>query len=226
MTAHAFGSTLSSIICLTLKTEIGFVVSHWYAQSYKIKLSGDMTKLENIQPRVVISLDESRKKCLMECGSISDNESANPVLQSVSWQAPPENVYKFNFDTSFNSQNRSTTSGVIGRDITGEIMASYVVPHNNVLDALMAKALACLQAVHYAKELGFRRVIIEGDSLIVIKKLNEGNARQINNCTSYPYIRMKARDFDVISFVFVKRDANNDAHFLARDHRTQHDPCF
>ncbi|KAL4277986.1 hypothetical protein GQ457_03G024950 [Hibiscus cannabinus] len=180
---------------------------------------------ENIVPLVSESIAFVRT-FLQECGSISDNESANPVLQSVLWQAPPENVYKFNFDTSFNSQNRSATSGVIGRDITGEIMASCVVPHNNVLDALMAEALACLQAVHYAKELGFRRVIIEGDSLIVIKKLNEGMNDRSTIAPVIHDIRVKARDFDVISFVFVKRDANNAAHVLARDHRTQHDPCF
>ncbi|KAK8711044.1 hypothetical protein V6N13_146346 [Hibiscus sabdariffa] len=180
---------------------------------------------ENIVPLVSESIAFVRT-FLQECGSISNNESANPVLQSVSWQAPLENVYKFNFDTSFNSQNRSSTSGVIGRDITGEIMTSCVVPHNNVLDALMAEALACLQSVHYAKELGFRRVIIEGDSLIVIKKLNEGMHDRSTIAPVIHDIRMKARDFDVISFVFVKQDANNTVHVLARDHRTQHDPCF
>ncbi|KAK9029717.1 hypothetical protein V6N11_026821 [Hibiscus sabdariffa] len=89
---------------------------------------------------------------------------------------------------------RNEFSGVIGRDRTGEIMASCVVPHNNVLDALMVESLACLQVIYYAKELRFKRIIIEGDSLI--------------------YQEAK------------RRDANNAAHVLTRDHRTQHDPCF
>ncbi|KAK8527551.1 hypothetical protein V6N13_085373 [Hibiscus sabdariffa] len=105
-------------------------------------------------------------------------------------------------------------------------MASCVVPRSNVLDALMAESLACLQAVRYAKELGFRRVIIDGDSLIVIKKINEGMHDRSIIAPVIHYIRMKARDFDVISFVFGQRDANNVAHVLARDHRTQNDPCF
>ncbi|KAK8626275.1 hypothetical protein V6N13_133926 [Hibiscus sabdariffa] len=166
-------------------------------------------------------LDESRKICLMlflrECGSISNNGRVNPILQLVSWQAPPENVYKFNFDTSYNSQYRSATSGVIGRDRTGEVMVSCVVSHNNVLNELMTESLACLQTVCYAKELGFKRVIIEGDSLIVIKKLNEGMLDRSTIAPIIHDIRTEARDFDAISFVFVKQDVDNAAHVPARD---------
>ncbi|KAK9018375.1 hypothetical protein V6N11_001351 [Hibiscus sabdariffa] len=242
MATNALGSMISSIVCLILKTRIGFVAFPWHAQTYKIKLFGvshlmkDCSFASELQYALDMptshnsvmngwfewladffcSLDESHKICLMECGSISNNEKANPILQSVSWQAPPEDIYKFNFDTSFNSPYRLATSGVIGRDRTREIMVSCVVPHSNVLDTLMAESLACLQPVCFAKELG----IFEGDSLIVIKKINEGTHDGSTIAPVIHDIRIKARYFDVISFVFVKRDANNVAHVLTRDHRT------
>ncbi|KAK8686375.1 hypothetical protein V6N13_125400 [Hibiscus sabdariffa] len=74
---------------------------------------------------------------------------------------------KFNFDLAYDILSKKSVSRVIVRDKAGLIMGSCIVPHCHVADAFVAEAFTCLQAVTFAKELGFRRVVIEGDSLTV-----------------------------------------------------------
>ncbi|MBA0735132.1 hypothetical protein Gogos_019007 [Gossypium gossypioides] len=50
-------------------------------------------------------------------------------------------------------------------------MGSCVYSVKNVRDPTTAEACACLQGVVFAEEMGFDELIVEGDSMIVIKKL-------------------------------------------------------
>lgn len=43
-------------------------------------------------------------------------------------------------------------------------------PNNFVADATTTEAKACLHAVTVAEELGFQRLVVEGDPLTVVKK--------------------------------------------------------
>ncbi|KAK9029055.1 hypothetical protein V6N11_026180 [Hibiscus sabdariffa] len=174
---------------------------------------------ENVVPSVLECVAFSRS-FLAECGSISTDVRANTVLQPVIWEAPPINVFKFNFNAAYDSQGKRAMSGVIGRDNAGNIVASCVVPFNNVVDVLVVESFACFQAVRYAKDLGFRRVIFEGDSLNVVKKINEGMLDRSVIAPIIYDICVAAMDFESVSFTFVRRDANRAVHTLARDYRT------
>ncbi|KAK8578674.1 hypothetical protein V6N12_069020 [Hibiscus sabdariffa] len=57
---------------------------------------------------------------------------------------------------------KTATSGVLGRNANGLIMAACSVSHRDVADAFIIEALACKQAVLFARDLGFSSVIIEG----------------------------------------------------------------
>ncbi|KAK8622840.1 hypothetical protein V6N13_117739 [Hibiscus sabdariffa] len=102
------------------------------------------------------------------------NGSAHPIVVPR-WEAPQEAVVKINFDSAFSYHSRSATSGIVARDNEGFILAACAFPHSNVSDAFVAEALACLQAVHFAKDMGFLNVTIEDDSLSVCKKLNSSS---------------------------------------------------
>ncbi|KAK8984388.1 hypothetical protein V6N11_029703 [Hibiscus sabdariffa] len=148
-----------------------------------------------------------------------------PMRESY-WQAPPESAIKFNFDSTFNSRSGSATTGVIGRNNQGLIMAACSFPHRNVADVFAAEAYACKQAVLFAKDLGFPRVIIEGNSLTIIKKINSDSA---DRSSIYPIVRdikFLTQSFTSISFCFVRREANNAAHALARECRNYLDPRY
>ncbi|KAK8557023.1 hypothetical protein V6N13_035129 [Hibiscus sabdariffa] len=85
--------------------------------------------------------------------------------------SPVEDVIKCNFDSAYDALSRESMSGFICRDNVGLIMASGVTFHRHVVDTFVAKALACLQATIFAKDLGFAKVVIGGDSLTVIRKV-------------------------------------------------------
>ncbi|KAK9035619.1 hypothetical protein V6N11_077653 [Hibiscus sabdariffa] len=97
---------------------------------------------------------------------------------------------------------------------------------NIVKYAFMAEELACLQAMIFAIELDFRRVVFEGDSLAVIRRVS---------ASSYDYsvispivndIREAVKGLKSVVFNFVHREGNNAAHALAREGRGFRLPRF
>lgn len=63
-------------------------------------------------------------------------------------------------------------AGIIFGDSEGHILAACTYPNNFVANPTTTEARACLQAVAVAEELGFRRLVVEGDSLTVVKKFS------------------------------------------------------
>ncbi|KAK9012697.1 hypothetical protein V6N11_040736 [Hibiscus sabdariffa] len=78
-------------------------------------------------------------------------------------------------------------------------MAACSTLHPHVSDAFQAEALACLVAVNFTRDLGFTRVVIEGDSLTVFVSVNYG---------------------------FVHREANGAAHVLAQEGKMYSSPMY
>ncbi|KAK8497417.1 hypothetical protein V6N13_000207 [Hibiscus sabdariffa] len=144
----------------------------------------------------------------------------------IGWSGPVEDVIKCNFDSAYDALSRESMSGFIFCDNDGLIMAAGVSFHRHVADTFVVEALACLQATIFAKDLGFAKVVIEGDSLTVIKKV----------CSSTPDgsligpiihdIREASKGFDSVIFGFVHRDANITAHTLAREGKEQRSSMF
>ncbi|KAK8989033.1 hypothetical protein V6N11_030401 [Hibiscus sabdariffa] len=140
--------------------------------------------------------------------------------------APSYPAIKFNFDSAFNQQSSFAISGAIGRNSEGLILAACAIPHSNVPDAFVAEALACQQAVQFAKDVGFSNVIIEGDSRTVIKKINDGTHDHSIIAPIMADIKELAKYFGAISFCFVRREANKAAHTLTRECRSCQVPCY
>ncbi|MBA0845977.1 hypothetical protein Goarm_022190, partial [Gossypium armourianum] len=80
-------------------------------------------------------------------------------------------MVKGNFDAAYNSYMMSSVSGIIFRDFEGHILVACTYPNTFVADATTVEARACLQTVVVAEELGFRNLVVEGDSLEIIKKI-------------------------------------------------------
>ncbi|KAK8618446.1 hypothetical protein V6N13_132438 [Hibiscus sabdariffa] len=118
-----------------------------------------------------------------------------PSATQPKWRVPRENEVKVNFDSTFIQQSMRSVSGVICRDDEGFILAACSLTHLSVRDAFMAEALSCLQAVTFAWELGFTRVVVEGDS----------------------HIKSFSRAFTSVTFCFVHRAANMAAHNMSHE---------
>ncbi|KAK8557234.1 hypothetical protein V6N13_013509 [Hibiscus sabdariffa] len=131
---------------------------------------------------------------------------------------------KVNFDASFNQSLLQSVSGIVIRNSDGLLMAADSFPNSHVVSPEMAEALACEQALTLSKDLGFRKIEVEGDALTIISKLRHPTVDQSMFRAIYHNIYVKKYDFKFLSFDHVKRENNNAAHVLARIGRSTSTP--
>ncbi|KAA3481204.1 glycine, alanine and asparagine-rich protein-like [Gossypium australe] len=110
-----------------------------------------------------------------------------------------------------------SASGVVVRDNKGSVIASKSRLHEKVASAFAAEALACRDAVQVGVDMQKKEVIIEGDSLIVIKKCRNV-LTDISQIGSYIFdIHYKKPEFKAIRFDFISRSVNSLAHLIATE---------
>ncbi|KAL4272634.1 hypothetical protein GQ457_13G013290 [Hibiscus cannabinus] len=113
-----------------------------------------------------------------------------------------------------------STSGVIGRNSQGLIMAACASPHSDVTAVFVSEAITCKLSVQFPKKLGFSNVVIEQDSLTVFKKINSCAPDRSVIVSIVFDIKELSLGFHSIIFSFVSREANNTTHVLARECRS------
>ncbi|KAK8498430.1 hypothetical protein V6N11_074228 [Hibiscus sabdariffa] len=151
-----------TFLCLSFKHKKALIVTFsavWYACN-KLVHEGLKPVFSNTLSFIVASLKETEL--------LLDHASRSPPLPQAKWIAPPENVVKVKFDSAFSLQTRQSVSGVICRDIEGMVLVACSFLHALVRDAFMVEALLFFQALVFAQELGFTRVLFEGDSRTII----------------------------------------------------------
>ncbi|XP_022741866.1 uncharacterized protein LOC111293384 [Durio zibethinus] len=99
------------------------------------------------------------------------------VLRTGKWQAPQGNEVEINFDGASNRERTIAGIGVIARHNKGEVLGSLCSTAARIRDPEIIEGLAAVKAAEYARMLGFRRVILEGDALGFITQLaqDQGN---------------------------------------------------
>ncbi|KAH1097999.1 hypothetical protein J1N35_014920 [Gossypium stocksii] len=102
------------------------------------------------------------KACFSELNYLEEalKRKKNTVITQL--EPPFEDQVKDNFDATFLQQNNTAASGVVIRNNMGFVMGSCSYPINNAQDSTIVEALAGLQGVVFAEEMGFCNVIIEG----------------------------------------------------------------
>ena len=84
------------------------------------------------------------------------------------------------------------------------------------MGAVRASALACLKAVQFALEIGLNRVVIEGDSAVIINALLHGAGELASFGNILDDIRLHSSVFQFVEFVYVSRICNSVADALAK----------
>lgn len=83
--------------------------------------------------------------------------------KSIYWERPEGEIIKLNFDASMDIHTYTSILGFVPR-YKGLIMATCSYLWYNIKDPYMAEARACLQAISFVMDLGFRSICVEGDS--------------------------------------------------------------
>ncbi|KAK8552337.1 hypothetical protein V6N12_040937 [Hibiscus sabdariffa] len=182
--------------------------SLWYARNKKVHEANSQT---------------SEQICAFIVSYYRELEFIAPKLQLISstqnslWQAPDLPLVKENFDASFSSVDKASWSGVVVRNSIGEIMGACRRFSPFVASAFMAEAYAALHAIDLLIDLGFDSVVIEGDSLTIIKKL-QASSSDLSELSAVIFeVQAKAKTLRNCSFNFTPRASNQVAHIIAKD---------
>ncbi|KAA3475300.1 reverse transcriptase [Gossypium australe] len=140
-------------------------------------------------------------------------------LSTELWNPPVIGFIKINFDATFQIDSRTSTTTVLASDSEGEVVGAETYLFEDVVDAFVAEARAYERAILFAIKMGFRRLLVEGDSPSIIKKLKtKGEDRSILR-PIIQHIRILENSFGNVSYLFVPRLVNAVAHSLALEGR-------
>ena len=138
------------------------------------------------------------------------------VHQVQQWEPPTGYSYKINVDAAVFTEINAFGFGVVVRNERAEVMASLAAKSPPVTDGEEAELLACRKALEFAIDAGFMNVVLEGDSLNVMRAISSGKASKSRLGHIYEDIQCLATGFQSFSVSSVKRSANGVAHALAR----------
>ncbi|GMI67678.1 hypothetical protein HRI_000437100 [Hibiscus trionum] len=112
--------------------------------------------------------------------------------------------------------NKTSTLGIIIRDSEGLVMASSCCPHTFVHGPEMIEAKTYEQILLFGHDLGFHKVIAEGDTQIIINKASSAAIDRSEISALIFNIKRLCQCFECLSFNSIPRSSNSVAHLLAR----------
>ena len=137
------------------------------------------------------------------------------------WLPPPVDMVKLNFDGAVCSKNKRVGVGVLvwwsGILMAwSQLLAQSQCPHHTRLRRLSLWQQLQATALSFATELGFRRVILEGDSMEVRQALRENDQSLTPMGLLLEDVRMLSQQFEQLLYSHTKRDGNSVAHSLTK----------
>jgi ribonuclease HI len=97
--------------------------------------------------------------------------NSGPRAAEPRWLKPSPGWVKLNWDAAVSSSTNKMGVGVVARNEDGDFVAGLTASLPHVRDPLIAEILAAWRAVELGRELGYQRIVLEGDSLVTIKAL-------------------------------------------------------
>ncbi|KAG8475873.1 hypothetical protein CXB51_032687 [Gossypium anomalum] len=159
---------------------------------------------------------------LIDCNRIISNGKNQLVNTFI---AADEDTRKL-LTISFWGDSNSSTVVVLSCNEEGLIMGACTYSYVKVANAFVAEARACERALLFVIDMGFMRVLLEGDSLTIIKKLSTVNEDRSIFRPISQNIQMLKGYLEEVTYHFVPRNANRAAHALVLEGRTRLSPCF
>jgi len=141
--------------------------------------------------------------------------SVEPV-QRMGWKKPSEGSWKINWDAAISKEKLKMGVGIVIRDAEGRLVAAKTKTVPYIVDPTAAETMAAWFAVEFGRELGAARVVLEGDSLVVVSGL-----RTVDPCNRFfgqliDDIKSSFSHFSAVEVRHVRREANTAAHELAK----------
>ncbi|XP_040944169.1 uncharacterized protein [Gossypium hirsutum] len=126
-------------------------------------------RLHNKGSKSGIEIGRFVNSYILELDSVGKN-SRQTSITVKKWKKPMDSFVKINFDAAYERGQNKADIGVVARDKEGSVLLSCSEVHQRVSSAFGAEAIACRKALQIGVHMQWERVIIEGDSLSIIKK--------------------------------------------------------
>ncbi|XP_040996051.1 uncharacterized protein LOC121242225 [Juglans microcarpa x Juglans regia] len=146
--------------------------------------------------------------------------------RSSQWEAPPRGKLKLNWDVALEKNNCKVGVGAVIRDWEGTVKATMRKKHDLYPDPLLAEAYALLQATIFCKSLGWKEIILEGDSLQVVNFLKTGEVNDSYVGTMIRDTKSILNSFTSWTVRHILRAGNVVAHVLSRDALSSRDSIW
>ncbi|GKU86545.1 hypothetical protein SLEP1_g1057 [Rubroshorea leprosula] len=160
--------------------------------------------------------------------SIDNPSRPRPTTQQSqsSWSKPPHGTLKINVDASFSPNTGFATLAMVGRDSNGA-MCFGKTWNCMALSPLMAETAALFKAIHFVENRGIHQAIFESDNQVLISSLQQ-SLRPLpwEAKTLIMHIRHLCVCHPGYSFVFVHRNGNRVADWIAHSSRTGQCPSY
>ncbi|XP_065623665.1 uncharacterized protein LOC136065005 [Quercus suber] len=131
-------------------------------------------------------------------------------------QQPNESLYKINFDGAIFEDQACAGLDVVIRDSAGLIIGALSQKIKLPSSLVMVEVLAASQAISFVREISILRVVVEGNSLQVIKAINNTKSSKTSYGHIIDEIKLLSSSLPCCSFVHVRHEGNKLAHVLVR----------
>jgi ribonuclease HI len=96
--------------------------------------------------------------------------------QQIVWKPPHGGFLKLNWDAALDVSRKTMGAGAVIRDETGLVVAAMAKRVRHVHDPLAVEEVALWRAIVFCREVGVSQVEFEGDSLGVVRAVNNGSS--------------------------------------------------
>jgi ribonuclease HI len=130
------------------------------------------------------------------------------------WLAPPEGLMKLNVDAAVSKNSATASVAAVARNSRGAFLGASVVVMEDINVPETLEAMAAREGMALAADLGLRSFRLASDNVGVIRSIHSEGFGCYGHVVRE--IQSAAAGFDRVQFVHEGRDANVDAHRLAR----------
>ncbi|KAK1571845.1 hypothetical protein Q3G72_023991 [Acer saccharum] len=143
-------------------------------------------------------------------------EKRSEVAQPARWMGPPVDFVKINTDAALDSVRNLSGLGVVVRDCSGRVLASFCRNVKANYQPQIAEALAILDGLRLVVSRNWLRVVMESDALVVVQAITLKVPPSSEVGVVISDILSLVERFSAVSFLFVPRLLNRVAHGLAK----------
>ena len=133
------------------------------------------------------------------------------------WSNPPDGVFKVNWDAALAKDHSGIGVEVIIRDGKGLVIAALSKTVHARMDPVTIEATAALHVVELCRDVGVQDLILEGDSMVVVKAIESSGQKTQYYGQIIEDIRVVLGSRRSWRVCHTKREANGVAYGLAKE---------